>query len=57
LRTFDLNCDLGESYPRLFTAGSACIHGDGPNTVAVAHAVRRAVTEPGREIATVGATA
>jgi UPF0271 protein len=32
------------------TAGSACIHGDGPNAVAVAHAVRRAVTEAGREI-------
>jgi UPF0271 protein len=34
------------------TAASACIHGDGPNAVAVAHAVRRAVTETGREIAT-----
>jgi UPF0271 protein len=34
-------------------AGSACIHGDGPNAVEVAHAVRRAVTESGRTIATV----
>ena len=39
------------------TAGSACIHGDGPNAVAVAHAVRRAVMGAGREIATVGAAA
>jgi UPF0271 protein len=39
------------------TAGSACIHGDGPNAVAVAHAVRRAVTETGREIASAGAPA
>ena len=43
-RTFDINCDLG-------------VHGDGPNAVAAAHAVRRAVTETGREIATVGAAA
>jgi UPF0271 protein len=38
-------------------AGSACIHGDGPNAVAVAHAVRRAVAETGCGIATVGAAA
>jgi UPF0271 protein len=39
------------------TAASACIHGDGPNAVAVAHAVRRAVTETGCRIAPVGAAA
>ncbi|HEY6758433.1 MAG TPA: 5-oxoprolinase subunit PxpA [Baekduia sp.] len=39
------------------SAGSACVHGDGPNAVAVAHAVRGAVTEAGRAIATVRAAA
>ena len=34
---------------------SACSHGDGPNAVAVACALRRAVTETGREIETAGA--
>jgi UPF0271 protein len=38
-------------------AGSACIHGDGPNAVAVARAVRRALTETGHEIAAAGAAA
>lgn len=37
------------------TACSACIHGDGPNAVEVAHAVRRAVTDAGRRLATVEA--
>jgi len=37
------------------TAGSACIHGDGPNAVEVAHAVRGAVTDTGRSIATMEA--
>jgi UPF0271 protein len=37
------------------TARSACIHGDGPNAVEVAHAVRRAVTDAGRRLATVEA--
>jgi UPF0271 protein len=39
------------------TARSACIHGDGPNAVAVARAVRRALTETGRGIAAAGAAA
>ncbi|MCZ4491602.1 MAG: pxpA [Conexibacter sp.] len=39
------------------TAGSACIHGDGPNAVAVARAVRHALTETGHQIAAAGAAA
>jgi UPF0271 protein len=39
------------------TAGSACVHGDGPNAVAVARAVRRALTETGHQIAAAGAAA
>lgn len=38
-------------------AESACIHGDGPNAVEVAHAVRGAVSERGRRIAAVRAGA
>lgn len=33
------------------TAGSACVHGDGPNAVEVTQAVRQAITEAGRRIA------
>jgi 5-oxoprolinase (ATP-hydrolysing) subunit A len=87
-RTFDINCDLGESFgnwslgndeevmPLVTSANVACgFHGGDPVTMertvalamrhgvavgahpGVAHAVRRALTETGREIATVGAAA
>ena len=37
-------------------AESACVHGDGPNAVEVARAVRRAITEAGCEVRAIEAT-